>query len=276
MKARRQLGQTAAMANVRGGLALIRGTWASWLQYRSFFFILAFGWMIPPLIYLLVWSTAAGSKPIGGLTRGEFVAYYLVLILVNQLTYSQTNWTVGDLIRYGQMNRLLMRPLHPLFDALASETAGKVVYLAFDLPVVAGLALILRPELHASAQGWLAFLPALLLAWALRFFWGYALALLAFWATRADALLAVQDALIFLLAGQVAPVALLPGALHTAALWLPFRYMVAFPVEVLTGQVEAAGRAFGFALQAGWLAVALAAWAVAWKRGVRRYGAVGG
>lgn len=88
----------------RGGFALVRGLWLSWLQYRSFFFILAFGWMIPPLIYLLVWSTAAGDGAIAGLTRGEFVAYYLVLILVNQITYAQTNWTVGDLIRYGQMN----------------------------------------------------------------------------------------------------------------------------------------------------------------------------
>ena len=48
--------------NHRGGLALIKATWASWLQHRSFFFILAFGWMIPPLIYLLVWSTAAGGQ----------------------------------------------------------------------------------------------------------------------------------------------------------------------------------------------------------------------
>jgi len=94
--------------NLRGGWALIKATWASWMQYRSFFFILAFGWMIQPLIYLLVWSTAAGGKTIGGFSRGEFVAYYLVLILVNQLTYSQTNWTVGDLIHYGPMNRLLV------------------------------------------------------------------------------------------------------------------------------------------------------------------------
>ena len=85
----------------------------------------------------------------------------------------------------------------------------------------------------------LAFIPALLLAWLLRFFWGYWLALLAFWATRADALLALQDTLVFLLAGQVAPVALLPGALQPAATRLPFRYMVGFPVEVLTGQLDA-------------------------------------
>lgn len=37
--------------NHRGGIALIQATWASWLQYRSFFFVLALGWMIPPLIY---------------------------------------------------------------------------------------------------------------------------------------------------------------------------------------------------------------------------------
>ena len=81
--------------------------------------------------------------------------------MVNQLTYSQTNWTVGDLIRYGQMNRLLVRPLSPLYDALASEVAGKVVYLAFDVPVVVALALILRPEFHLTARNAVVFIPAL-------------------------------------------------------------------------------------------------------------------
>jgi ABC-2 type transport system permease protein len=254
----------------------MRGLWLSWLQYRSFFFILAFGWMIPPLIYLLVWSTAAGEHGIAGLTRGEFVAYYLTLILVNQVTYAQTNWTVGDLIRYGQMNHILLRPIPPIYDALASEFAGKVVYLIFDLPLVALLALILRPELDFRLENGLIFIPALVLAWALRFFWGYWLALLAFWAARADALLALQDSLIFLLAGQVAPVALLPGVMQTAAKILPFRYMVAFPVEVLTGQLAAPDLCIGFAAQVGWLIVAVVVYSTLWRVGLRRYSAIGG
>lgn len=262
--------------NARGGWALIRGTWLAWIQHRSFFFVLAFGWMIPPLIYLLVWSTAAGDQAIGGLTRGGFVAYYLVLILVNQLTYSQTNWTVGDLIRYGEMNRLLMRPLSPLFDALSTEVAGKVVYLIFDVPIVLALALILRPEMELTLLNALVFIPALLLAWLLRFFWGYWLALLAFWAARADALLAVQDSLIFLLAGQVAPIALLPEVLQIAAQILPFRYMVSFPVEVFVGQLSPIELATGLAIQSAWLLIAVGLSAVMWRAGVRRYSAVGG
>ncbi|PKO00916.1 MAG: hypothetical protein CVU42_02030 [Chloroflexi bacterium HGW-Chloroflexi-4] len=260
----------------RGGWALIRSTWLSWMQYRSFFFILAFGWMIPPLIYLLVWSTAAGEGSISGMTRGAFVAYYLILILVNQITYAQTNWTVGDLIRYGQINKVLLRPIPPLYDALSSEIAGKVVYLVFVVPILVILAFVLKPELDLTLINGLSFLPALIFAWALRFFWGYWLALLAFWATRADALLALQDSLVFLLAGQVAPVALLPGALKTLAVILPFRYMVAFPVEVITGQLTRSEMLTGFAIQCAWMIAAVILYALLWRFGLKRYSAVGG
>lgn len=262
--------------NLRGGWALIISTWQMWLQHRSFFFLLAFGWMIPPLISLFVWFTVSGTQPIAGMTQGEFVAYYLLFMLVNQLTYSQTNWTMGDVIRSGDMNLLLLRPLHPFFHALSTEVAGKVVCMLFVIPVVVLLALILHPILHTTPYQVLLFIPALLMAWLLRFFWGFALALLAFWATRANALLAIQDALIFLLAGQVAPIAVLPAPLALLAQLLPFRYMISFPIEVLMGNLNFTALLQGFSLQIGWLCFALFLFVVVWRNGVRHYSAIGG
>jgi ABC-2 type transport system permease protein len=262
--------------NLRGAKALVRGLWLSWMQYRGFFFVLAFGIMIPPLIYLLVWSTAAGEGSLGGYTRGGFVAYYLVLILVNQVTFAQVNWTVGDLIRYGQINHILLRPLAPVYDALASEVAGKTVFLVFDLPILIGLAFILKPELTVTPEKSLLFIAALLLAWGLRFLWGYWIALLAFWTARADALLTLQDSLIFLLAGQVAPVALLPGFLKIAANVLPFRYMVSFPVEILAGNMGGIEVITGFGIQVLWLTVAAGLTLIIWRRGLQRYAGFGG
>jgi ABC-2 type transport system permease protein len=262
--------------NNRGGWALIKSTWASWLQYRSFFFVLAFGWMIPPLIYLFVWSTAAGQETIGGLNRGEFVTYYLVLILTNQLTYSQTNWTLGDVIRTGGLNFWLLKPLPALYQVLASEIAGKVVTMVFVVPISLLLALLLHPQLNTTPENVLLFFPALILAWALRFFWGYGLALLAFWTSRADSLLSLQDSLVFLLSGMVAPVPLLPGPLQNAALLLPFRYMVGFPIEVLTGHLAASQILYGFSCQLGWLSLAVILSRLVWRSGLRRYSAIGG
>ncbi len=262
--------------NLRGSWALVRSTWASWMQYRGFFFVLAFGWMLPPLAAYFVWAASAGEQSLGGFTRATFAGYYLVLILVNQFTYAQANWTLGDMIREGQLNFWLTRPLPPLMNVVASEAAGKTVTLAFVIPVAALCALVLQPELHPTLlqAGW--FGLSLLLAWGLRFLWGCALALLAFWSTRADALLALQDALVFVLAGVVAPLALLPEGLQTAARWLPFRYMVGFPVELLTSPLSLAERLGGVLIQAGWLALAAAATTLLWQRGLKRYHAIGG
>ncbi|MBN1536390.1 MAG: ABC-2 family transporter protein [Anaerolineales bacterium] len=262
--------------NHRGGWALIKSSWLSWMQYSSFFFILVFGWMITPLIYMLVWSGAAGTGTLGGLTSGEFIAYYLILILVNQLTYSQTNWTVGDVIRMGDLNHWLLRPMLPLYNPLANEVAGKVVTMIFVIPIASILAVVLRPELHTTWDKVVLSLLALAFAWLLRFFWGYWLALLAFWTARADALLALQDSLVFLMAGIVAPVWMLPAGFKLAASVLPFRFMVGFPVEILLGQISRQDLLIGFVYQAIWAVFAILLSAFIWRLGIQRYTAVGG
>jgi ABC-2 type transport system permease protein len=122
----------------------------------------------------------------------------------------------------------------------------------------------------------LLFLLSLILAWGLRFLWGYWLALLAFWFTRADALLALQDSLVFIFSGMIAPVSLLPGFLQDIAKFIPFRYMVGFPVEIFTNQLSWMEIGQGLIMQSIWLVVSFTLCSLLWKNGLRRYSAIGG
>lgn len=264
------------MINLRGGWALVRKSLFSYTASRGFFWTLAVGWMVGPLVYMFVWMTAAGSGELGGFGRSGFVVYYLGAIVVNQFTYPVSNWTVGDVIRSGLFSHWLLRPVPAIFEAVATDVATKMVCVPFVLALAAGIGLILRPAIDFGAANVAAFVPALLLAQGIRFMLGYVLALLALWSDRADALLSLNDTLGFLLAGMVAPVALLPGALQTIAMVLPYRYFIGFPVEVLMGRLSPAELAAGFGGQILWLAILLLAHGWVWRRGIRRYSAVGG
>jgi ABC-2 type transport system permease protein len=262
--------------NLRGGKALVSRLWMSYMSSRAFFWVLAFGHLSSSLVYMFVWITAAGQGVVGGFNRDEFVVYYLVLMVLHEFTYPVSNYTVGDVIRYGGFSTWLLRPLHPIYEAVGTDIATKAVNMPFTLGLALVLGLLLRPVVMVAPQNGLLFIPALLLAYALRFLMAYVLALLAFWSQRADALLSLNDTLLFLFAGQVAPIALLPTALQTAAMLLPFRYMLSFPVELLVGKLSSAQVLAGFTGQLVWLLAAFLLHQWVWKRGLRHYSAVGG
>ena len=89
------------------------------------------------------------------------------------------------------------------------------------------------------------------------------------------ALLQAYFVFVLFLSGQVAPLELFPEPIQVAAAVLPFRWMVAFPVELLLGRVGPTDALIGFAAHIAWIAIALVILRFGWRNGVRRYAAVG-
>src|SRR3989442_1551346 len=124
---------------------------------------------------------------------------------------------------------------------------------------------------------WAIALVAVLLAAGMRFFISFTTGLLAFWTTRATAVMELHAGVSLFLAGRIAPLALLPPAVAAVAGALWFRSMLAFPVDLLTGAVHGADAIVrGLASQVVWLGIWIVAYRIASSRGIRKYGAVGG
>ncbi|RMF58354.1 MAG: ABC transporter permease [Calditrichaeota bacterium] len=258
--------------------AEIRAALLIQLQYRAAFVIWLLEMIIEPVVYLVVWSTVARARggEVGGFAPQDFAAYFIVFMLVNHLTYSWTFWVFEERVRTGKLSFRLLRPVHPVHSDLAFNLTYKFLTLVVMAPTGVGLTLAFHPAFHFTTERVLLAAPALILAFAVRFVFEWAYALLAFWTTRIMAFNEMYYVVLLFLSGQVAPLSLFPQWVQDLSYVLPFRWMVAFPVELLLGHLDRLQIVAGFTTQIAWLAVSFMLMRWLWARGVRRYSAVGG
>lgn len=246
------------------------------LAYRGAVAIWVLSVIIEPLVLIAVWRTVAGSGSTGSYTAREFVAYYLVLMVVGHLTFIWHMWEFEYRIRTGAFSPLLLRPVHPIHHDVCQTLTYKLVGMVGLLPAAVLLAVLFDADFSGTTMAAvLAFFPALVLAMALRFVLEWCLALAAFWLTKVSALNALYASLFAFLAGQFAPLEVLPGWLQTVAAWTPFPWTLAFPVEVLLGRRPGTELLLGYAVQLAWTAAAVVVLQLLWRRATRRYSAVG-
>ncbi len=248
------------------------------IQYRAAVAIWLIGAVLEPLIYLVVWNTVAAAQggAVEGFTTGDFAAYFIVGMVVNQLTFTWIMWEYDYYIREGVLSSWLLRPVHPIHRDFTENLGYKLVSLVILIPAVLLLTGLFRPTAALAWWSTLAFVPALLLAILLRFALEWVLAMAAFWTTRTHAINQLYFVVFLFFSGRIAPLALFPAAVAAFSLWLPFRWFYAFPIELLLGQLTPREALVGLGIQTLWLAAIAALLVAVWRAGVRRFGAVGG
>jgi ABC-2 type transport system permease protein len=228
--------------------------------------------VLEPLVYLVVWSVVAegGGGSAGGYTTAEFAGYFIMLMLVENVSYTWIMFEYDYRIREGLLSPALLRPVHPIHSDIADNVSPRRVYPCSpwvragpDLP----------PTCRHSCGRWLP--PSTAISFLLRFLLEWTLAQAAFWTTRVSAINQSYFVMMLFLSGQVAPLALFPPWLQVTASILPFRWTLGFPVELLLGRLTPAEALIGLGVQAAWVALAYVLMRIVWRAGIRLYSAVG-
>jgi ABC-2 type transport system permease protein len=253
-------------------------TFASMLQYRASLAIWTIAHVLGPLVILIVWSTVSNSTggSVGDYTTREFAAYFILLMLVNHATYTWIMYEYEYRIREGFLSFALLKPVHPIHSDIADNLSSKMITFPFMILIAFGLAAIFPPTFSPPLWAVAFAIPVLVLAFLVRFLIEWTLAQAAFWTTRVSALNQAYFVMMLFLSGQIAPLDLLPTPVQIAAAILPFRWLIAFPVELLLGRLSPSEVMTGIAAQLVWLAVSLGLSRSLWRAGVRVYSAVGG
>lgn len=255
---------------------LLKAYYARSIEYRGQIII----WILSsvlPLIMLMVWLTIAGQQgaPIGGYDAVGFISYYLMVTLFRRLTGVWLIWDMDHDIREGALSPQLLKPLHPVHYMFANALAGKPIQLIIVLPPIALASILFGAHYDLSLLSLVMAALALFGGMVIEFLVQVIIGTTAFWITQATAVAELWFWIRSLLSGWVIPLALFPAALIGPLNWLPFRYTLSFPIEIVLGRLSIDQIVFGFGVEAMWIAIFFFVFQHLWRRGLKLYGAVG-
>jgi len=250
------------------------------MAYRTDFWINSLVAFVTELgvAYFLVEAMFAGAPQLGGYSRNGMLLYYVTVVLVARLTRStDLEWAIADDIYQGALNRYLLYPVSYGILKYASQVGAllpafiQVVLFSTWVPFVLGIpeGIQITPASAAMAVG------AVVVGNVLHFVSTYPIQLIAFWADNCWSLLVAHRLIAMVFGGILLPLTLFPTWSQPILNALPYRYMFAFPVDVLLGRVTPGEFASGMAIALAWCVVGAGLSAAVWRRGTLQYTGVG-
>lgn len=255
---------------------MLKVGFADAVAYRAEFLVWVLAYMMP-VIMLSLWTAVAREAPVGRFGEREFQAYFMTTLVVRLLAGSWVVWEMNMEVRQGTLQKRLLRPVHPLLTYLAENLAAIPMRLIVASPIALGSFLWVGREVFSHDVPQLLLVPLAILGAFLLTFSSMAVigTLSLFW----ESSIAAFDlwlGLYTVFSGYVMPLEFFPDSVATVIRCLPFRAMLAFPVEALLGLITPRETLTDLALQ--WLWILAFSWLAhrLWRRGMRQFSAYGG
>lgn len=252
--------------------------WAEQWQYRANLLMYLLYWLVSPIIYLAVWTSIANVKgSVNGFTANDFVTYYMVLLICDQITSNIVIHTFAYKIQDGSLSGELIKPIHPLLtNGLVNNIAFKMLTIMGLIPIWIILFFLFKPDFSGvSLSGVLLSIPAMILGFFIGYLLSAAITSLAFWTTRVYSIHEFYFAIILLFSGQFVPLPLMPKVIQDIAQFLPFQLFMYYPIQLILGKLSTEQIIQGYVMAGVWLVVSILFFNWVWRNGIKRYSAVG-
>jgi len=249
--------------------------------YRWNFLLRSLFGLVPLAGTIYIWGAIFQERgaAIGAYNYSEMVFYFMLIVVAeNLITPTEDEWQIAADIRDGQLNSFLTKPVDYLVYRLSLFAGYRLLYTAVTLPFVGLIFWVLREHITLPDHGitWLLTLTSLTLAALLQFLIAYSLAMFAFWILEISTLVFILYSFEYFLSGQLFPLDIMPKWFQGFLDYLPFKYELYFPIAVFLEKMNPAELGRGFLFQIGWVAVLYGIARLLWRRGLRKYSAVGG
>lgn len=250
--------------------------WQLFSEYRLGAFAWIINGLVGPLLMMTIWLVVAQHSSLA-YNRSQIITYYILTIFVSRLTQAWSTSHVGRSIRDGRFSRTIIQPYHYLVEELGTTLGLKAIRFFTLIPIAVILYCLFHHDFSItfSTSKLCLFILALLLGFAINFYYRNTLAMLVFWLEEYYSLDALSSLASQAFSGNLIPLALAPPLFVSVMKYTPFRFFVSFPIEVVINQTITLQAFQGFSVGIIYLVVFLCVHQVLYHHGLKHYGAYG-
>lgn len=260
-------------------LTVFKLSWENVLEYRFNFLMGRVRSLVLLLTLYFLWTTVFANKAnLFGFSRNQIVTYVLGATFLFSFVFVHSMDDIADTIANGRLSLFLLKPINFLGYWFVRRIASRLMQLLTTVAELAVFIILVRPQFFTQLNSeilllsFVALLSAIVLLTFLDFFAGLA----SFWTVHAYGPRFVFKMLMEFTSGRFFPLNILPAVLFKLTSFLPFSFLVFFPLNVYLGRLTTYEVCQGLLTQTIWIAVLFVILKVIWSRGLRRYEAVGG
>lgn len=248
------------------------------LIYRINFFLWRARQIMQVLIIYYLWlAILPPNKTFAGYDQSLMLTYVFATTVIGMIVYSSRSSSIGNDINSGDLSNRLLKPMNYLFTWFVTDLGDKVMNVFLSVIELIILYLLLKPPLFIQTDPQIIFFSVLvvLIAISMYFFFNVLLGFVAFWSPEVWAPRFIFTILLTFFAGGLFPLDLLPNSLYQFFMYLPFPYLLYFPVKIYLGTLSYMQILQGITVSILWSFILFFATQLIWQKGLRTYTAQG-
>jgi len=251
------------------------------MEYRADFLFGLLNGCFAVFIQFFLWTAIySGSQEnyLYGYSYPQMIVYIIMAGVILRIVSTDFQYDVAFDIKEGTLNRFLTQPIsyfpYRVFDFMGRKAFQLVIIIAVSAGVLLLTHFIFKAEfLLFDILIALLVMPMALLLNCILF---YCIAMTAFWLTEVWGIFDGMGVISTILSGGIFPLSVFGENAQLIFKFLPFQYVIYFPLKIICGKAQRDEILFGIAAQIVWILLLYALAKLLWRAGMKKYIAAGG
>lgn len=241
-------------------------------------------WFLIPImnssVMILFWKGAAeSSKEIfPGWDFASFASYYLIGIIAGSLLMAHIEDDVSkEDIMQGQLAIYITKPMSYFYFKLFSELTPRIIQGFYGLIIIL-LVYFLIGNLLSIKLNPIQFSLSIFIwffAFLISFIFKMIVGMISFWITEIGGLHELIEIIIIVFGGYIMPVFFLPDPINVISKFLPFAYMISYPIISIQGKLALSESVQVLFIQIFWILTLSLIYKFVWTKGIYKFTGVG-